>query len=161
MNKSQLANKLGKLLKEHHLTLVTSESCTGGGIAYTLSKSPKSSPFLERGYVTYSNQAKEKLLHVTAESMQLHGAVSEIIAKEMAEGALKESLAQVSISITGLAGEDKNIETKGEAWLGIAIIDQNTKTFKLTFTGKRSKFIEFVIKKSLEILYKTLVDFKK
>jgi nicotinamide-nucleotide amidase len=158
MKKTKIVKEIGKLCKKYHLTIVTSESCTGGGIAYAISKSHSCSPFLERGYITYSNQAKEKVLHVKTESIQFHGAVSEIVAKEMAEGALQESLAQVSLSVTGLAGEDKVDNKKGEAWIGISMIDSKTKTYKIDFTGKRFEFIKFVIEKSLEFLYKTIKE---
>ena len=155
--KKNIVKEIGKLCKEHHLTLVTSESCTGGGVAYCISQSRICSPFLERGYITYSNPSKEKVLHVKTESLQLHGAVSEIVAKEMAEGALKESLAQFSLAVTGLAGEDKE-HNKGEAWIGIAFIESKTKTYKIDFDGKRLEFIKFVIEKALEYLYKTIKE---
>lgn len=152
-----LVDQLGNFCHKHRLTLVTAESCTGGGIAYHLSQSKNCSSILERGYVTYSNQSKESVLKVKTETIQLHGAVSENVAVEMAEGALQHSLAQVSIAITGIAGEDTDSEKdQGIAWIAIAIIDQKTISEKLTFNGSRKNFINYVILQCLQILVKTL-----
>ena len=157
MKTNQLIERLGAYCQEHHMTIVTAESCTGGGIAFRLSKSKICSKMLERGYVTYSNQSKEQLLQIKPESLQLHGAVSEIIAVEMAEGALKNSLAQVSVAVTGIAGEDMGDKNKkGIAWIGIAIIDQASVTKKIEFKGSREQFINFVILQCVNFLIHTL-----
>jgi nicotinamide-nucleotide amidase len=153
-----LIEKLGNHCKENRLTIVTAESCTGGGIAFALSKSKKYSCLLERGYITYSLQAKENLLEVKPETLQIHGAVSKEVALEMAEGSLKNSIAQVSLAITGIAGEDMETEApEGVAWVGVSTINsKSTHLKKLTFKGNRNKFINFVIEKSILFLFDTL-----
>jgi nicotinamide-nucleotide amidase len=86
------------------LKLATAESCTGGLVAATLTAIPGSSDVVERGFATYSNEAKERMLGVPRVMLLSYGAVSEPVARAMAEGALAESLADVSVSITGVAG---------------------------------------------------------
>jgi nicotinamide-nucleotide amidase len=86
------------------LRLVTAESCTGGLIAALLTEIPGSSDVVERGFVTYSNEAKEDLLGVPGDLIHQYGAVSERVARAMAEGALKHSLAHVAVAVTGIAG---------------------------------------------------------
>src|ERR1700683_3400250 len=86
------------------LRIVTAESCTGGLIAGLLTEIPGSSDVVERGFVTYSNEAKEDLLAVPTDLIHRHGAVSEQVARAMAEGALKHSLAQLAVAGTGIAG---------------------------------------------------------
>ncbi len=157
MSIKSLVNEIGEFCKTHKLTLVTAESCTGGGIAYAFSKSPCMSGILERGYVTYSNQAKENLVKVKTSSLLLHGAVSEVVAREMAEGALKNSLAQVSIAVTGLATDKENSsEEMAVACIAIAMIDHPTHVQKFIYSGKPSKFIDVLIENSLQILNKTI-----
>ncbi len=94
------------LYAESGLTLVTAESCTGGLIAGLLTEIPGSSKVLERGYVTYSNRAKEECLGVAPDLLDRFGAVSAEVAKAMAEGALDYSAADVALSVTGIAGPD-------------------------------------------------------
>ena len=84
--------------------IVTAESCTGGLVAALLTEVPGSSAVLERGYVTYSNAAKSACLGVAAPLLAEHGAVSEAVARAMAEGALRASQAEVAVAITGIAG---------------------------------------------------------
>jgi nicotinamide-nucleotide amidase len=88
------------------LMAATAESCTGGLIAALLTEIPGSSTMLERGFVVYSNAAKQELLGVPAETLASHGAVSPETAVAMAEGALRASRAEVAISVTGIAGPD-------------------------------------------------------
>jgi nicotinamide-nucleotide amidase len=88
------------------LMAATAESCTGGLIAGLLTEIPGSSNVLERGFVVYSNEAKQELLGVRAETLSKHGAVSEETARAMAEGALRASRAEVAVSVTGVAGPD-------------------------------------------------------
>src|ERR1700734_1642812 len=86
------------------LRIATAESCTGGLVAGLLTEIPGSSAVLERGFVTYSNEAKRELLDVPAGTLEAHGAVSEATARAMARGAVAHSGAQVAVSITGVAG---------------------------------------------------------
>ena len=92
------------LLRAHHATLVTAESCTGGLLAALVTEIPGSSHAFERGFVTYSNEAKSELLGVTPETLARHGAVSTETAHAMAAGALQKSNASIAVSITGIAG---------------------------------------------------------
>jgi nicotinamide-nucleotide amidase len=91
-------------LRARGLTLATAESCTGGLIAAVLTEVPGSSDVFERGFVTYSNVAKTELLGVPADLLVRHGAVSAEVARAMAEGALRNSPADLSIAVTGIAG---------------------------------------------------------
>jgi nicotinamide-nucleotide amidase len=84
--------------------IVTAESCTGGLIAALLTEAPSSSDVLERGFVTYSNAAKSECLGVPAELIAEHGAVSEAVARAMAEGAIAHSRADTAVAVTGVAG---------------------------------------------------------
>jgi nicotinamide-nucleotide amidase len=98
--------------REAGLMAATAESCTGGLIAALLTEIPGSSSVLERGFVVYSNAAKEELLGVPAQTLAKHGAVSERTARAMAEGALAQSRAEVAVSVTGIAGPDGGTAAK-------------------------------------------------
>ncbi|QET00623.1 MULTISPECIES: CinA family protein [Cupriavidus] len=100
----QLAVQIGVALSERSLMLATAESCTGGLVSAAITDISGSSGWFERGFVTYSNEAKSTMIGVPAKLIRDHGAVSEEVAHAMAEGALLNSRAQVSLSITGVAG---------------------------------------------------------
>ncbi len=100
----QLARNVIEASASRGLMLAAAESCTGGLVSAALTAIPGSSAVLERGFVTYSNAAKSDLLGVPAGLIELHGAVSEPVARAMADGALARSAAQVSVAITGVAG---------------------------------------------------------
>jgi len=100
----QLAIQAGTVLAERSLMLATAESCTGGLVAAAVTDISGSSGWFERGFVTYSNEAKSTMLGVPAKLIREHGAVSEEVARAMVEGALLNSRAQVALSITGVAG---------------------------------------------------------
>ena len=99
-----LAEKAGRALQARGLMLATAESCTGGWIAEAITMIPGSSAWLDRGFVTYTNEAKREMLGVRAETLDRHGAVSEPVVLEMVEGALKSSRAQVAVAVSGVAG---------------------------------------------------------
>jgi nicotinamide-nucleotide amidase len=90
--------------RQRGLRIATAESCTGGLIAGLLTEIPGSSDVVERGYVTYSNEAKADLLGIPLSVIQENGAVSEAVARAMAEGALQHSMAQLAVAVTGIAG---------------------------------------------------------
>ena len=100
----ELAMRVGERLKAANAMLATAESCTGGWAAQVVTSVAGSSEWFERGFVTYSNAAKEELLGVRPETLRSHGAVSEQTAREMARGALERSKATIALSITGVAG---------------------------------------------------------
>jgi nicotinamide-nucleotide amidase len=117
----QLARESGRALKHAGLKLVTAESCTGGWVGEAVTAIAGSSDWFDRGFITYSNAAKREVLGVSAVTLQRHGAVSEETAREMALGALKQSKAQISVAITGVAGPgggsaDKPVGTVCFAW---------------------------------------------
>jgi len=99
-----LAEELARRLKARGAMIVTAESCTGGWVAQALTAIAGSSAWFDRGFVTYSNEAKQEMLGVRAETLARHGSVSEETAAEMARGALDKSRGTVSLAITGIAG---------------------------------------------------------
>jgi len=98
------ASRLLEALRAMKLKLATAESCTGGLVAALLTETPGSSDVVERGFVTYSNAAKEECLGVPSALLAQHGAVSEAVARAMAEGALAHSHADIAVAVTGMAG---------------------------------------------------------
>lgn len=98
------ANDVLEACRVNGLKVVTAESCTGGMVAAALTDIAGSSDVFERGFVTYSNEAKQELLGVSGQTLAEHGAVSEETAREMAQGALENSRADLAVSITGIAG---------------------------------------------------------
>ena len=98
------AEKVAARLKARGAMIVTAESCTGGWVAQALTAIAGSSAWFDRGFVTYSNEAKQEMLGVRAETLLTHGAVSEETAREMAQGALEHSRGSVALAITGIAG---------------------------------------------------------
>lgn len=151
-----IIDALGEEFKAKKYTLVTAESCTGGGLAYFISQNPNCSAILERGYITYSNTSKEDLLGVKNRTIYIEGAVSEQTAKEMAEGALKNSKAQISVAVTGIAAEDE--ASPGLVWISCAGIDRKTVVYQKKYKGTRRAFMEKVITEALLSLIKFVKD---
>jgi nicotinamide-nucleotide amidase len=111
----EMTNRAATLLdayRDKGLKIATAESCTGGLVAALLTEISGSSSVVERGFVTYSNEAKIELIGVPAELIAAHGAVSEPVARAMAEGALAHSRADVAVGITGVAGPTGGTATK-------------------------------------------------
>ena len=134
-----LAAQLGYLLQSHGLLLAVAESCTGGGLAATLTSIPGSSAWFDRGFITYSNHAKQDMLDVPESTLLLDGAVSEIPARAMAEGCFHHSAADLSVAITGIAGPDGGSPTKpvGTVWIACAGARQKTTARYYYFKGNR------------------------
>ena len=132
--------------------LVTAESCTGGGIAYTMTELPGSSGWFERGFVTYSNLAKQEQLGVAHELFARFGAVSEEVAAAMAQGALQHSHADFSVAVTGIAGPDGGTEEKpvGTVCFGWGSRGGVTRTTLIMFDGNRQQVRELSILTALQ-----------
>ena len=134
-----LAGQVGVSFLANRLTLVTAESCTGGWVAQCLTAIAGSSTWFERGFVTYSNEAKQEMLGVSTATLQRHGAVSEEAAAEMAVGALLHSHADWALAITGIAGPsggspEKPVGTVCFGWVGKTA---QTSTATCHFSGER------------------------
>lgn len=117
----QLAQQLGDALLARGWRVTTAESCTGGGVASALTDIAGSSEWFEYGFVTYANRAKETLLGVDAATLLHHGAVSEPVVRQMAQGALRAARADLAVAISGVAGpgggsEDKPVGSVWFAW---------------------------------------------
>lgn len=156
----KLVLDVSKELTQHGLKLVTAESCTGGGLSYWLTSVPGSSDWLERGFVTYSDASKVEILGVNPLTLETAGAVSEQTAREMAEGALSKSHADISIAITGIAGPTGGSSEKpvGTVWIAWARRDVPTLAEVTIFPGDRQEIrlrsIASALEKLLEIIKK-------
>ena len=142
---------LAQALRERGLMLVTAESCTGGLIAATCTAVAGSSEWFERGFVTYSNEAKTESLGVDARLIAAHGAVSEEVARAMAEGALAHSRAQLAVAVTGIAGPACASTNKrvGTVWLAVARAGAGTQAELLQLDGDRASIREQTVQHAL------------
>ena len=138
MNSTDLTKTLAAILLSRNWMVSLAESCTGGLVSATLTELAGSSEWFERGYITYSNEAKTECLEVPARLIESHGAVSELVAKAMAEGARINSGSNVAISITGIAGPSGGTAEKpvGTVCFGWATENQ-TLTKTMHFDGDR------------------------
>jgi nicotinamide-nucleotide amidase len=120
-----LSEQLGHLLKQKNWMLASAESCTGGWVGQTVTAVAGSSQWYERGFITYTNLSKQEMLDVPAATLEAHGAVSEETVREMARGALRHSRAQISVSVSGIAGPGGGTPKKpvGTVCLGWATTD--------------------------------------
>ena len=136
-----LAAQVGALLKAHGLMLATAESCTGGGVAQAITEVAGSSAWFERGFITYSNLAKQQMLGVNEATLKQHGAVSEATVREMVAGALKTSAAQVALAVSGIAGPDGGTADKpvGTVWFAWGIKDGETLAQRHQIAGDRAE----------------------
>ncbi len=134
-----LADVLGVSLLSGGLVLATAESCTGGWVAQAVTAIAGSSAWFDRGFVTYSNEAKQELLGVPLATLETHGAVSGETAAAMVRGVLTHSRADLAVSITGVAGPSGGSVAKpvGTVWFGFARRDGTVHTRKCLFAGDR------------------------
>lgn len=139
---SSLEATVVRLLAEKRLTLATAESCTGGLISCRVTDVPGASAVFTHGFVTYANAAKVSLLGVPPADLDAHGAVSEPVARRMAEGALASSGADIAVAVTGIAGPDGGTPEKpvGTAWIGLAAKGAQTTAFKVFHPRNRHDF---------------------
>lgn len=157
--KDDLVIQLSDKLRERKWKLVTAESCTGGMIATAITDKAGSSAVFDRGYVTYSNQAKMDSLGVNADTLKKHGAVSMKTAEEMANGALENSEAQIAVSVTGIAGPDGGSPQKpvGLVYIGFGIKGGVTQAKGFNFTGESREDVRLQsTRQALKILLSVL-----
>ncbi|WP_437887199.1 nicotinamide-nucleotide amidase [Phytobacter sp. V91] len=135
----QLSEQIGQALKQQGASITTAESCTGGWVAKAITDIAGSSAWFERGFVTYSNEAKSQMIGVKPETIAANGAVSEPVVVEMAIGALKAARADYAISISGIAGPDGGSDEKpvGTVWFGFACVNGQGITRRECFAGDR------------------------
>lgn len=140
---AHLARQVLAACEARGIMLATAESCTGGMIIAALTDIAGSSSVVDRGFVTYSNDAKREMLGVSRETLDTFGAVSAETAAEMAEGALKNSRAGLALSVTGIAGPDGGSPEKpvGLVWFGVAVVGQPVRTEKQVFRNLGRDYI--------------------
>lgn len=138
--------------------LAVAESCTGGLICSRLTDVPGASAVLTHGFVTYANEAKVGLLGVREESLAVHGAVSDVVAQEMAEGALRASGAQVAVAVTGIAGPGGGSVEKpvGSAWIGLAMAGAETRAVRVFQPRNRKDFKLAVSQAALDLVRRSV-----
>ena len=131
--------RLARVLQDKGWMLATAESCTGGMIAAACTELSGSSNWFERGFVTYSNEAKVEVLGVDAAAIESHGAVSEVVARAMAFGAVRHSRAKVGVAVTGVAGPTGGSAEKpvGTVWFGF-MVDGLLSSEMTRFDGDRA-----------------------
>ncbi len=155
---TQLAERVLQLLQQQGSTLTTAESCTGGLIASMLTRVPGSSQCFHAGFVTYSNTIKESVLGVQRGTLEQHGAVSEEVVLEMAEGALQRASADYAIAVSGIAGPDGGSDEKpvGTVWLAWGQQGQ-LRTRCLHWPVERSLFQTMIAAAGLDMIRRTLL----
>jgi len=149
----QLAWETGRLLLEKGLSMTAAESCTGGWIAKLMTDISGSSAWFERGFVTYSNESKMDLLGVREDTLALFGAVSEQVALQMAQGALSNSCAHLSVAVTGIAGPTGGSRHKpvGTVWFAWAH-GQSLLAERCWFAGDRDQVRRQAVRYALKRL---------
>ncbi len=154
----ELSMAVGRALLSNHLMLAAAESCTGGWVAQVITATAGSSQWFDRGFVTYTNESKQEMLGVQAQTLQRYGAVSEQTVREMAEGALKHSRAQVSLAISGIAGPaggtpDKPVGMVCFAWAGENLPCQSaTQYFPGDRTAVRLQAVQYALQQLIRWL---------
>lgn len=158
MTLDALATLVGTRLKEKGLALATAESCTGGWVAQVVTSVSGSSGWFDRGFVTYSNDAKREMIGVRAETLDRHGAVSEETAREMAAGALAASRAQIALAITGVAGPTGGTPQKPVGMVAIAVSSRDgAKVRTFNFVGPRAQVKFWATQAALDLVRRLLV----
>ena len=152
-----IASKLVKITNEKTITLSTAESCTGGLIAGAITEIPGSSSVFHKGYVTYSNLAKQQVLNVQSYELEKFGAVSKEVASQMAIGAKLNSNADISVAVTGIAGPSGGSEEKPIGTVFIALASkQDTSVKGCLFEGDRAEIRMSTVRMALEIILKEI-----
>ncbi|WP_438971519.1 nicotinamide-nucleotide amidase [Methylophaga sp.] len=156
----QLVGQVATLLSEQQSRLVTAESCTGGWVAKCCTDLAGSSAWFERGFVTYSNEAKFEQLGVSQATLNKNGAVSLSVVEEMALGALSHSAADLSVAITGIAGPDGGSEDKpvGTVWIAWALKQAGVHSVCFQFEGDRESIRRQAVFEALTGIIKNARD---
>lgn len=136
------------------IKLAIAESCTGGLLSAYLTAVPGASAVFDRSFITYSNSAKQDLLNVSKSDIEKFGAVSREVASAMALGAFNNSLANIALSITGIAGPGGSTQKKpvGLIYIGIALTNKGVSSYKYQIAGKRQEICESTVSKALCLL---------
>ena len=152
----ELAENVIAVCKIHNLRLATAESCTGGLIAGCLTSVPGASDVLQFGFITYTNQAKITLLGVSASNLSKHGAVSEIVSRSMANGAIRSDNADISVSVTGIAGPGGGSNEKPVGLVHISVARKHYETLhkRCSFDGDRDAIRLQTVTTALKLLLK-------
>lgn len=155
-----MSEVVGKLLRQKSLRVTAAESCSGGLVSDALVSTAGSSAYFLSSFVTYSNQAKTELLNVDPELLQRHGAVSAEVAQAMALGARAKSGADISVSVTGIAGPDGGSEEKpvGTVWLGVSY-NGTEKAIKHFFPIERNRFRKMTAQLALDLIRRSLLGY--
>lgn len=145
---------LAQALRRRGWRIATAESCTGGLIAAACTARAGSSDWFDRGWVTYSNAAKTDLLGVDPALLAAHGAVSEPVARAMAEGAIARSEADLAVAVTGIAGPGGAVPGKpvGTVYLAVAVRSGATEVVRLQLPGDRTAVREATVREALSRL---------
>jgi nicotinamide-nucleotide amidase len=149
-----------KLLTDKKLKITTAESCTGGLIAKVLTDRSGASQYFGEGYVTYSNEAKRRLLGVKGETLEKYGAVSAQTAAQMCEGAMAQSGADIALSVTGIAGPEGGTPQKpvGLVYIGVCG-GHGTQTGEYIFSGTRDEVRRAAAQKAIQIACEYIVQY--
>jgi nicotinamide-nucleotide amidase len=150
--------QLSEKLRGIGLMIATAESCTGGMLAAAITALPGSSDIFDRGFVTYSNDAKEEMLDVPGDTLRQHGAVSSQTATAMVRGAIKHSRAEIAVAITGIAGPGGGSEDKpvGLVFIAYGAKDGAIQCGQCNFKGDRASIREQTVEASVKVLIKFL-----
>lgn len=147
-----IAQTLANVLFAKKISITTAESCTGGLLSAALTEVPGMSRVFYGGFVTYANEAKVRFLHVDEELIKTHGAVSERVAKAMAEGALHVAGAELAIAVTGIAGPSGGTPGKpvGTVFIGLATHDR-VEAYRNEFAGTRDEVREKTVTRAVSL----------
>ena len=157
LDSEELLEKISTILKEKNLKIATAESCTGGLISHSFTNISGSSDYFDMGIVSYSNKAKTELLGVSEDILNRFGAVSEQVAKEMADGVRKRSRVDIGIATTGIAGPTGGTKDKPVGLVYIAIsIKDTTQVKKFKFSGSRLDNKDSTLNAALRMLLNLL-----
>jgi nicotinamide-nucleotide amidase len=148
-----LETRIGSLLRERGSTLALAESCTGGLVSDRVTNVPGSSSYFHGGIVAYAYQAKVDLLGVSWSTLESHGAVSQAVVLEMAQGACNSLKSDIGVSISGIAGPDGGTESKpvGTVWIALVAADE-TRAREFHFTGEREQIKAASAEAALQLL---------